>query len=316
MLTYQKLSKRPSHFLRYAGLTVEQFDRVYEQLTPQAKSAREERLSRPNRSRAIGGGRRYHLSLQDRLLMLLCYHRLYLSQALLGYLFHLDASNICRNLRELRPLVEMALPQPKRVLAKVVETAKKISTPEELFHQFPDLKVIVDATEQPIQRPKEKKKRNAHYSGRRKRTTKKRQVTVTPSGLILDQSPSVPGRVHDFTLFKDYHGKSPPFADLLQWTTGYVDSGYQGIEGFLPDGSRIRLIQRARRNHPLTEAQKKLNSLRSSVRICVEHVLSRIKKYRIAAEVYRGSESAYDAHMNLVAGLVNLRTLDQRGISL
>ena len=46
-------------------------------------------------------------------------------------------------------------------------------------------------------RPKNRKKRDAHYSGRCKRTTKKRQLTTTASGLILDQSPDVPGRLHD-----------------------------------------------------------------------------------------------------------------------
>lgn len=315
MLTYEKLSKHPAHFLRYVGLTLPQFDRVYQELAPQAEQARRERLSRPDRLRGIGAGGKYRLSLRDRFLMTLCYHRLYLSQALLGYLFDLDPSNLCRNIHELSPLIETVLPNPKRVLAKVVETAKKISTPEELFRQFPDLKIILDATEQPIRRPQDKKKRDAHYSGRRKRTTKKRQITTTPAGLILDQSPGVPGRVHDFTLFKEHHGTSPPFADLLRRTIGYMDSGYQGMEDFLPKTHRIRLIQRARRNHPLTQEQKQLNSLRSSIRIGVEHTLSRVKKYRIASDMYRGSESAYDSHMNLVAGLVNLRTLDQRGIA-
>lgn len=288
MLTYEKLSRHPSHFLRFAGLTVPQFDRVYEALEPQVERIRRERLARPDRVRALGGGGKYRLSLRDRFLMTLCYHRLYLSYALLGYLFDLDPSNLCRNMRELRLLIEAVLPNPKRVLAKVVETSRRISTPEELFRQFPDLKTIIDATEQPIQRPQDKKKRDAHYSGRRKRTTKKRQVTVTPAGIILDQSPGVPGKTHDFALFKEHYNASPPFADLLGRTIGYADSGYQGIEDFLPETNRIRLIQRVRRNRPLTVEQKKLNSLRSSVRIGVEHTLSRVKKYRIAAEVYRG----------------------------
>lgn len=56
MLTYQKLSKHPAHFLRYTGLTVPQFDRVYEELAPQAQRARQERLLRPGRLRGFGGG--------------------------------------------------------------------------------------------------------------------------------------------------------------------------------------------------------------------------------------------------------------------
>jgi hypothetical protein len=261
MLTFKKLSRKPTHFLRYTGLTVNQFVPLISELAPLVEESRRKRLSRPNRKRALGAGGHYSLDLEDRLLMSLCYHRLYLTQSLLGYLFNLDESNVCRNLQELNPSLLAVLPQPKRLLQRVLETAKRIGTLEEFAQKFPDLKAIVDATEQPIRRPQEKKKRDAHYSGRRKRTTKKRQVTVTPAGLILDQTPGVPGRVHDFTLFKEYYDKSPPFAELLRRTIVYTDSGYQGIEDFLPPECQARPIQRARRNHPLTENQKKPNSI-------------------------------------------------------
>ncbi|MDA1193139.1 MAG: transposase, partial [Candidatus Poribacteria bacterium] len=315
MLTYTKLCRRPTHFLRFTGFTVAQFDALYAALAPNVEATRHERLSRPNRRRAIGGGARYTLSLPDRLLMTLCYHRLYVTQAMLGYLFNLDESNICRNLQELRPLLRDALPTPERVLSRILETAKRIGTPEELFEKFPELKTIVDATEQPIPRPKNRKKRDAHYSGRRKRTTKKRQLTTTASGLIVDQSPAVPGRQHDFTLFKEYYERSPSLKPLYEMSINYVDSGYQGIEDFLPD-CRIRLIHRARRNRPLNTYQKKINSLRSSTRIKVEHTISRVKKYRIAAEPYRGKEDAYDDHMTIVAGLVNQRQLDRLNLAI
>jgi hypothetical protein len=77
----------------------------------------------------------------------------------------------------------------------------------------------------------------------------------------------------------------------------------------LPLGSR--LIQRARRNHPLTRGEKKLNRLRAWTRIKVEHTLSRRKKYAIAAAVYRDRDEDYDAVMNVVSGLVNLRAFDR-----
>jgi hypothetical protein len=314
MLTYEKLARRPTHFLRFAGLTVEQFDPVLSVLAPRVEVARRERLSRSSRQRALGGGGKYRLALADRLLMTLCYHRLYLTQTLLGYLFDLDGSNVCRNLQEITPLLRDVLPTPERVLSKTLATMKRIGSPEELFEKFPDLKLIVDATEQPVQRPKDKTKRNAHYSGRRKRPTKKRQVIVTSSGLILDQSPSVPGRVHDWKLFQSHYDGMPRLGPLFESVVTYVDSGYQGIEPFLPR-CRIRIIQRARRNRPLREKEKRRNSLRSSHRIRVEHAISRIKKYRIAADIYRGGDRTYDTHMGVVAGLANLRRADALGIT-
>ena len=313
MLTYEKLARRPAHFLRFAGLTVEQFDPIVSALTRRVDAARRERLSRSSRQRAIGAGGKYRLALADRLLMTLCYHRLYLTQTLLGYLFDLDGSKVGRNLQEITPLLREVLPTPERVLSKTLDTMKRIGTSEELFEKFPDLKLIVDATEQPVQRPNDKTKRNAHYSGRRKRPTKKRQVIVTSSGLILDQSPSVPGRVHDWTLFQSHYDNIPRLGPLFGSAVTYVDSGYQGIESFLRR-CRVRLIQRARRNRPLRDEQKRRNSLRSSHRIRVEHAISRIKKYRIAADIYRGRDGAYDTHMDVVAGLVNLRRADSLSI--
>lgn len=58
-----------------------------------------------------------------------------------------------------------------------------------------------------------------------------------------------------------------------------------------------RLIQRARRSHPLTREQKLLNRLRSTTRIKVEHTLSRRKKYAIAHSIYRNPDEDYDSIM-------------------
>ncbi len=73
----------------------------------------------------------------------------------------------------------------------------------------------------------------------------------------------------------------------------------------------VRLNEKARRNHPLTRDQKKLNRLRSSTRIRVEHTFSRRKKYAIAADIYRNRDEDYDQAMNIVGGLVNLRAYER-----
>ena len=63
--------KHPKTFLRLTGLTVEKFDHFLEQLLPIFEEAEKKRLSRPNRQRAIGGGRRYALELGETLVMVL-----------------------------------------------------------------------------------------------------------------------------------------------------------------------------------------------------------------------------------------------------
>lgn len=80
MLTHTKLRRRPTHFLRFTGFTIAQFDALCAKLAPRVEAARHERLSHPHRRRAIGGGGQYALRLADRLLMTLYSHRLYLTK--------------------------------------------------------------------------------------------------------------------------------------------------------------------------------------------------------------------------------------------
>jgi hypothetical protein len=63
-----------------------------------------------------------------------------------------------------------------------------------------------------------------------------------------------------------------------------------------------------------------LNRVRSRGRVRVEHAIGRRKQYRIASDIYRNPDATYDAIMDIVAGLVNLRAYDriatQTGIDL
>jgi len=82
--------------------------------------------------------------------MAMVWLRIYPTYEVLGVLFDLHKSNVCRNLKILLKLsqektkIEVRWPDEKR--------PKKCL--EDLLADFPDLKVIVDATEQPIRRPK------------------------------------------------------------------------------------------------------------------------------------------------------------------
>jgi hypothetical protein len=73
----------------------------------------------------------------------------------------------------------------------------------------------------------------------------------------------------------------------------------------------VRLNEKARRNHPLTREQKKLNRLRSGTRIEIEHIFSGRKKYAIASDIYHNRDEDYDQVMNIVGGLVNLRAYER-----
>lgn len=272
------------------------------------------------RKRACGAGAQFKHSLEEQLLMLLIYYRLYLSQEFLTLLFKFEnKSSICRNLKLMRTVFEKVLPTHQKALRKVLSLAakeegrrrKRISSIEEFQKAYPELSFIIDGVEQEKRKPKDKEKRKSDYSKKKARHTNKQIVISTPSGIIVSQSRARGGRAHDFKVFKQDQSLHDDCRQLgVHRASVYGDSGFQGIEDLnLP--LETRLIQRARRNHPLKRDEKLLNRLRSSTRIKVEHTISRRKKYQIAAQVYRNPDADYDSIMNVVSGLVNLRAYDR-----
>ena len=78
VLSYKHLSQSPQVFRHLTGTSLCEFADLYQKLVPVYRRRECERLNRRRRQRVIGGGRKYELSLQDRLLMTLMWLRLYL----------------------------------------------------------------------------------------------------------------------------------------------------------------------------------------------------------------------------------------------
>lgn len=325
MALYRKLCRSPKQFLTVTGMNLHQFQALLPKFTQAFEEQEQKRKAvvvktKAARQRGAGGGSRFAHELTDQMLMLLIYYRLYLTQEFLTLLFkHQHKSSISRNILSMRSLFEEVLPTHQKAGSKVLSLAKKeqerrgkrIGSIEEFRKAYPELTFIIDGVEQQKRKPKNKEKRKSDYSKKKSRHTRKQIVISTPSGIIVSQSKSVGGRAHDFKAFKEDESIQEVCQAFGQHRVSlYADSGFQGLEDLsLPLESR--LIQRARRNQPLTRDQKLLNRLRSSTRIRVEHTLSRRKKYAIASEVYRNRDADYDATMNVVSGLVNLRAFDR-----
>ena len=103
MLSYNKLSKKPLLFKSFTGLTVQQFDEIYDnEIIKKYEKHEIQRLSkRKNRERDIGAGRPFKLDIKNRFLIVLVYYRLYITYTLAGFLFDLDQSNICRDIQKI-----------------------------------------------------------------------------------------------------------------------------------------------------------------------------------------------------------------------
>ena len=98
MITYLKLSKKPKQFLSFTGITLQQFDVLVKDVKKQYQVTEKVRLSKRKRLRKIGAGHKFDLGIEDKLVMLLVYYRLYITCELAGYLFDLDQSNVNRNI--------------------------------------------------------------------------------------------------------------------------------------------------------------------------------------------------------------------------
>ena len=306
MLRFAKLAQHPKKLTRMTGLTLDQFQTLTTHLTPAWEQAERVRLSQRPRQHAIGQGRKYKLAtMADKLLALLIFYRFYLTDELLGWLVGLDASTICRLQAKLEPLLEQAA-DPTLGLSlrrRLPPGAKKIGTWEKLLEVCPDFAdVITDATEQPRQRPPRRSQRR-WYSGKRKRHTVKTQVTVNRRGRILRVSRSVPGRVHDHSLFKR-EGTARQFPP---GTRHALDRGYDGAPADSPGYALSTPFKCRRNHHVLTRAERRFNRLHARGRIIVEHTLSRLKKYQVLAQVYRHRLADYNRRFRNIAALVNFR---------
>ncbi len=104
------------------------------------------------------------------------------------------------------------------------------------------------------------------------------------------------GRRHDFHLFKE---SRTAIAPTIQMQT---DTGYQGLQKLHANCS---LPKKKSKKHPLTTADKKTNGTIASSRITVEHVIGRLKIFRILSERYRNRRRRFGLRFNLIAGIYN-----------
>jgi len=104
------------------------------------------------------------------------------------------------------------------------------------------------------------------------------------------------GRRHDYHLFKNSK------IHIHQQTEIIVDTGYQGIQN---NHSKTRKPQKRFKKKPLTKSDKKNNKIINADRVLVEHVIRKIKIFRIMAERYRNRRKRFGLRLNLIAAIYN-----------
>lgn len=104
------------------------------------------------------------------------------------------------------------------------------------------------------------------------------------------------GRKHDFRIFKESKVHIHP---AIRTET---DAGYQGIKKY---HSNSVLPYKQSKKKKLTNEQKQHNHEVSGSRVQAEHIIGKLKVFRILAERYRNRRKRFGLRVNLIAGIYN-----------
>ena len=300
MLTFERLRQKPHIFKGFTGVTIEEFEELLEKAIPIWVERELARLDRPDRKRAIGGGNKPRFDVCGKLLITLVWLRLYLTMDALGFLFGVDKATVSRYTRAILPVLREigegtlgSLEPPERGASKRLDA---------VLEEHSDLFAFVDATEQWVVRSSDNETQREHYSGKKKRHTRKAQIVVNEDGVIRDVSKSVPGSVHDRKLFH----RSGVAEKIPKGVVVGGDLGYRGIEEELPNHSVITPFKKPR-GELLNAEQKWLNREFSSLRIIVENVIAQFKHFHALSERFRHSVDLWDDVFRSVLAIVNPR---------
>lgn len=277
------------------GLTVSEFDVLYRDMEGYYIDAETARLNRVGRQRAIGGGRKAKLSVRDQLLVTVVWLRVYPTQAVLGYLFGVSATNVLRTVERWLPMLEragrdtMRLPRPSR---------KRLRQLDDLLREIPELAVVIDTFEQRVQRPADRAEADGLYSGKKKMHTLKSQVAVEEcTGQVVDTSLSMAGPTADLRLLEH----STLMTRLPPGVRAIGDLAYVGIAA-LGCGAAPRRKPRGQARPPDDIAY---NTAFSRRRIVVEHTIGRFRHFHSLAHPDRHHRRRHAMRVAAVAGLVN-----------
>jgi len=105
------------------------------------------------------------------------------------------------------------------------------------------------------------------------------------------------GSTHDFRLFKESR------TALACQVLVLADAGYQGLADLHANNLTPN---KKSKHHPLTVEQKAANRELACQRIFVEHVIRKVKIFRILSERYRNRRKRFGLRFNLIASLYNL----------
>ncbi len=293
MLNLERILKQDRLMRAMTGLN----RKAFEELLPSFRAAYQQSLfkSEEERKRAPGGGRKATLrTMAEKLLYILLYCKCYPTFDLLSVLFNFDRSCAHKWVHRLLAVLEAALGYKQAL------PVRKLGSMEEFLECFPEVKeVIIDATERSVQRPQAPDKQKEHYSGKKKRHTRKHITGSTRKKQVIILTKARPGKVHDKRQLdeEDLVGNIPDEIPVEG------DLAFQGLQN---EFDNIHLPHKKPRGKELSAQQKEENREFSRQRVKCDHAHAGIKRYNAVTAVYRNRVTDFDDRLMLnAAGLWN-----------
>lgn len=229
--------------------------------------------------RRPGGGAKPKLSREEEVGLFLFVLRQGVTFEIAGLLFDLSSSQ-AHAIFHLW-LLRLRECLPSSLAEELAELGESIDVVEE------EQELLVDSWEQPRERPSGNDEQKQYYSGKKRTHTFKSQIFTSEKGdEIIDVIPSVRGPRSDISLFREQK--------------------YKGDKAYVGDEQIVTPMKKPKGGE-LSEEQKQRNREISSKRIYVEHVIRRVKLYRIAAIRYRWSPQKHGDIIAVLCALVRIR---------
>lgn len=239
---------------------------------------------------AKGGGRRPDMSVKQGICLCLIYLRQKPIFEILGLLFDVSKTKANDKFNYWIEILREILPASQ--IEEVSESEEKY---QKLRQSLLEYELIVDSAEQPIERPVDYQEQKKYYSGKKKMHTLKNQFIVLPNGEdIVDVIVGKLGKTSDISLFRASRDKFDPKQKFLG------DKAYKGDDAIATPHKKTKKTE-------ITELQKQENKELSSRRIGVEHLIGRIKIFKVASDRFRLAHNKYNRVIMSVCGLVRLR---------
>src|SRR3989339_217035 len=273
MLNIERALANKRLMLAITGVTPQEFQSLIPVFSQSYFEEKQKQHQKNAKERELGGGRIGFLkTIPEKLFFVLFYYKCYPTYDVLSFVYECNRSNACRRQFQLSDVIEKALGR------KMVLPERQMRKLEEFFQAFPEAReVFIDGTERPIQRPKDKERQKANYSGKKKKHTRKNLVITEKNKRVGFLSKTVEGKKHDFVLLKE---EAPP-------------------EHMPPKKKKPK-------NKELTKFAKEQNTKKSAVRVLVENALAGVKRIRITTDTFRNRKKNFDDQTMLIAcGLWN-----------